>query len=103
MVTTSSSTIVRRELSGEQTKFLSAPRLDDLQCACASLYGLLGTDRKRAVSVHCVLDNEEVGSTTKQGRIYVPQIHAVPYLYSIRHGYRITLSLSEFCLCGQCP
>ena len=54
-------------LWGANEEFLSAPRLDDLQCACASLYGLLGADRKQAVSVHCVLDNEEVGSGTKQG------------------------------------
>ena len=54
-------------LWGANEEFLSAPRLDDLQCACASLYGLLGADHKQAVSVHCVLDNEEVGSTTKQG------------------------------------
>ena len=54
-------------LWGANEEFLSAPRLDDLQCACASLYGLLGAERKQAVSVHCVLDNEEVGSTTKQG------------------------------------
>ena len=54
-------------LWGANEEFLSATRLDDLQCACASLYGLLGADRKQAVSVHCVLDNEEVGSTTKQG------------------------------------
>ena len=54
-------------LWGANEEFLSATRLDDLQCACASLYGLLGADRKQAVSVHCVLDNEEVGSGTKQG------------------------------------
>ena len=52
---------------GANNEFLSAPRLDDLQCACASLYGLLEAERKQAVAVHCVLDNEEVGSTTKQG------------------------------------
>lgn len=54
-------------LWGANEEFLSAPRLDDLQCACASLYGLLNAERKEAVAVHCVLDNEEVGSTTKQG------------------------------------
>ncbi len=54
-------------LWGANEEFLSAPRLDDLQCACASLYGLLSAERKDAVAVHCVLDNEEVGSTTKQG------------------------------------
>ena len=94
-------------LWGANEEFLSATRLDDLQCACASLYGLLGADRKQAVSVHCVLDNEEVGSTTKTGCcIYVPQRYAVPYLYGIRHGYTGLLyrTVQEFYdLCGQCP
>ncbi|MCI8270457.1 MAG: M18 family aminopeptidase [Lachnospiraceae bacterium] len=51
-------------LNGE---FLAAPRLDDLQCVFASLKGLLAAKPKRSVAIHCVLDNEEVGSGTKQG------------------------------------
>lgn len=52
---------------GANEEFVSAPRLDDLQCAFASLEGFLQADRKKCIAVHCVLDNEEVGSGTKQG------------------------------------
>ncbi len=52
---------------GPNEEFVSAPRLDDLQCAFASLEGFLQADRKKCIAVHCVLDNEEVGSGTKQG------------------------------------
>lgn len=52
---------------GANEKFISAPRLDDIQCAFASLEGFLRGERKESIAVHCVLDNEEVGSTTKQG------------------------------------
>ena len=50
--------------SGE---FLASPHLDDLQCAFASLKGFLAAEPKDSVAVHCVYDNEEVGSGTKQG------------------------------------
>lgn len=52
---------------GAAEEFVSAPRLDDLQCAFASLEGFLSADRKDSIAVHCVLDNEEVGSGTRQG------------------------------------
>lgn len=52
---------------GAQEEFLSIGRLDDLQCAFASLKGFLGGEKKEYAAVHCVLDNEEVGSSTKQG------------------------------------
>lgn len=52
---------------GASGEFLSAPRLDDLQCAFSSLQGFLKGDRQRHLAVHCVFDNEEVGSGTKQG------------------------------------
>ena len=52
---------------GANEEFISAPRLDDIQCAFASLEGFLRGKRKESIAVHCVLDNEEVGSTTKQG------------------------------------
>ena len=47
--------------------FLSAPRLDDLECAYASVLGLIGAEPAGSIAVSCVFDNEEVGSTTKQG------------------------------------
>lgn len=52
---------------GADNEFVSSARLDDLQCAFASMEGLLRAETKKAIAVHCVLDNEEVGSGTKQG------------------------------------
>lgn len=52
---------------GINQEFISSSRLDDLQCAFASMEGFLNGERKNAIAVHCVLDNEEVGSTTRQG------------------------------------
>ncbi|MCI8658760.1 MAG: M18 family aminopeptidase [Lachnospiraceae bacterium] len=51
-------------LNGE---FIAAPHLDDLQCAFASLKGFLDAKPVKSAAVFCVLDNEEVGSGTKQG------------------------------------
>ena len=47
--------------------FISAPRLDDLQCVYGILNGFLEGENKETVQVMCVFDNEEVGSGTKQG------------------------------------
>lgn len=47
--------------------YISAPRLDDLQCAFASLQGFLTAEASRSAAVYCLFDNEEVGSETKQG------------------------------------
>lgn len=52
---------------GANEEFLSGPRLDDLQCAFASMKGLLAAENSESVSVCAVFDNEESGSTTKQG------------------------------------
>ena len=38
-----------------------------MQCAFSSLKGFLAGEKKEYIAVHCVLDNEEVGSGTKQG------------------------------------
>lgn len=47
---------------------ISAPRLDDLQCAFASLDAFIAADGyTESVPVYCLFDNEEVGSLTKQG------------------------------------
>lgn len=57
---------------GAENEFISAPRLDDLECAYASVRALRDVrsedlpDRSSA-PVCCVFDNEEVGSGTKQG------------------------------------
>lgn len=52
---------------GAKKEFISSSRLDDLQCAFASLEGFLNGKKQKHMAVHCVLDNEEVGSGTKQG------------------------------------
>ena len=53
---------------GAENEFISAPRLDDLECAFSTLQGFLhATDNEESISVYCVFDNEEVGSGTMQG------------------------------------
>ena len=52
---------------GASEEYVSCGRLDDLQCAFASLQGFLQGEKKSFAAVHCVFDNEEVGSGTKQG------------------------------------
>ena len=53
---------------GADNEFMSAPRLDDVMCAFSCIKAL--TDNKennKSVNVCAIFDNEEVGSTTKQG------------------------------------
>ncbi len=52
---------------GALGEFISAPRIDDLECAYAGLQGFLSGKKKDAISVFCMFDNEEVGSSSIQG------------------------------------
>lgn len=74
---------------GACEEFISSPKLDDLQCAFSSLEAFLQSEEPlplenvqankqsevdgknvingKSIPVHCVFDNEEVGSGTKQG------------------------------------
>ncbi|MBR5767920.1 MAG: M18 family aminopeptidase [Clostridia bacterium] len=52
---------------GAENEFVSSPRLDDLQSLFALTEGFVGANNGRAVPVLYVADNEEVGSSTKQG------------------------------------
>ena len=52
---------------GALDEFISAPRLDDLECAFASVEAMKAAQCGEHANVCCVFDNEEVGSTTKQG------------------------------------
>lgn len=52
---------------GAKEEFISSAKLDDVQCAFSSMKGFIKGESKKAVTVHCVMDNEEVGSGTKQG------------------------------------
>lgn len=51
----------------EWGEYISAPRLDDLQCAFASLDAFIKASPEKSMPVYCLFDNEEVGSLTKQG------------------------------------
>lgn len=52
---------------GAQKEFISSSRLDDQECVYTTLKGFLQAKSNTHVLVHCVFDNEEVGSGTKQG------------------------------------
>ena len=65
---------------------ISAPRLDDLQCAFSALKAFIGSKEKGALPVFALFDNEEVGSQTKQGA-------ASTFLFDILE--RIVLSLGK--------
>ncbi len=54
-------------LFGAENEFFSSPRIDNLQCAFASLKGFLASDVRDCAAVWVMLDNEETGSLTKQG------------------------------------
>lgn len=52
---------------GRASEFISSPKLDDLQCAFASLKAFLAAENNQVINVYACFDNEEVGSNTKQG------------------------------------
>ena len=52
---------------GAEEEYVSAPRLDDLQCAFGCLRGFLQAENPNKAAVLCVYDNEEVGSGSRQG------------------------------------
>lgn len=52
---------------GADGEFISIGKLDDLECVFASLEGFLDAAEGSGVPIHCVFDNEEVGSSTRQG------------------------------------
>ncbi len=58
---------VKPTVWGAGDQFISAGRLDDLECCYGSFEGFLSAENKKRVMMHVVFDNEEVGSTTKQG------------------------------------
>ena len=52
---------------GAENELILSPRLDNLGCAYTSLRAFLDAPEIDSVSVLAVFDNEEVGSSTKQG------------------------------------
>lgn len=52
---------------GAEGEFVLSPKLDDLQCVFASMEAFLEVSPAEYISVCAVFDNEEVGSSTRQG------------------------------------
>ncbi|KGN03294.1 aminopeptidase [Clostridium novyi A str. 4570] len=52
---------------GIENEFVSSGRLDDLEAVHAALEGLIQSNVSKATNVLVCFDNEEVGSSTKQG------------------------------------
>ena len=52
---------------GANEEFISSPKLDDLQSAYTSLLGFIQGENEDNINVYACFDNEEVGSTTRQG------------------------------------
>lgn len=52
---------------GPNEEFISSSRLDNLSMAHASLHGLIDSKGKNGINIVAIFDNEEVGSSTKQG------------------------------------
>ena len=69
---------------GANNCFFSSSRIDDLECAFTSLMAFADAPAEQQVNVYAMFDNEEVGSSTKQGA-------ASTFLYDVLH--RIAQSL----------
>ena len=54
-------------LWGVEEEFISAPALDDLECAWGCMEGFLQGKDTQHIPVLCVFDSEEVGSSTYEG------------------------------------
>lgn len=52
---------------GPNEEFISSSRLDNLSMAHASLHGLIDSNGENGINIVAIFDNEEVGSSTKQG------------------------------------
>lgn len=54
-------------LIGQNEEFISSSRLDNLSMVHASIHAIINTNGKYGINLVSLFDNEEVGSSTKQG------------------------------------
>ncbi|WP_342303776.1 M18 family aminopeptidase [Methanolobus sp. ZRKC5] len=54
-------------LVGVREEFISCPRIDDLSMVYAAMEALVGSKHKNGINMVAFMDNEEIGSMTKQG------------------------------------
>ena len=59
--------VERASVWGAGDAFFSCARIDDLECAWAGMAALTESSARDAVNVCAIFDNEEVGSSTRQG------------------------------------
>lgn len=52
---------------GVNKEYISSPRLDDLECVFTGLKGLLNVSNHHDINILYISDNEEVGSSSRQG------------------------------------
>ena len=52
---------------GVNNEYIISPRIDNLECAFASMKAFISADESDSIPLLAVFDNEEVGSETKQG------------------------------------
>lgn len=52
---------------GKNKEYFGSPRIDDLECGFGTLEGFLKAEVREHCNVYCIFDNEEVGSSTRQG------------------------------------
>ncbi len=54
-------------LVGSKEEFVSCPRIDDLSMVYAAMKALTGSEHKDGINMVAFMDNEEIGSMTRQG------------------------------------
>jgi len=52
---------------GAREEFVSSPRIDDLSMVYAAMEALVGSKHKEGICMVAFMDNEEIGSMTRQG------------------------------------
>ena len=73
---------------GAHNEYMSCAQLDDLECAFSSLKAFLKGENSQSVSVCAIFDNEEVGSSTKQGANST-------FMYDVLHRINENLGRTE--------
>lgn len=85
-------------LIGADKEYICSPRLDDLECVFALANGMVNASESDSVKVCAIFDNEEVGSSTKQGAassFLRDTLRRIAFALSVdEEGYRIMLAKS---------
>ena len=78
----------RGTLFGSEEEFISAPQIDNLECAYLSLEAFIQSNNPKSCNVYCSFDNEEVGSGSKQGALST-------FLIDVLSRFSSNMGLSE--------